>query len=142
MTVDQILGGKGTAVISIGSNASISEVAAVLAERRFGALPVLDDGRLVGMLSERDIIRGIAIRGEKVLGEAVSTLMTTTVHCCSRQDTVDDILALMTERKIRHVPVMDGDSVIGLISIGDVVKEKITETEREAAALKSYIASA
>ena len=142
MIVQQILNIKGRDVVAAAISSTIKEAAALLAERRIGAIPICEGDKLVGMLSERDIIRGIAIRGAKVLGESVDTLMTKSVHTCSPTTTMDDLMSLMTDRKIRHVPVLDEQKMVGMISIGDVVKEKIRESENEAEALKSYIASA
>lgn len=141
MNVEQVLGQKGRDIIAAKLDQSVGEVCALLAERRIGAVPVLDGERLAGMMSERDVIRGIAIRGEAVLSENVETLMTKSLHTCTPQDSVDHLMTMMTDRRIRHVPVLDGEKLVGMISIGDVVKHKISETVAEAEALKSYIAS-
>ncbi len=142
MNASQILARKGNDIISAESGMKTSDVVALLAERRIGAVPIMKDGQLVGMLSERDIMRGIAISGAKILDDSVDGLMTKSVHSCAPDDSVDALLAVMTDRKIRHLPVLDGGKMVGMISIGDVVKEKISESEREAEALKHYIASA
>ncbi|WP_020400084.1 CBS domain-containing protein [Kordiimonas gwangyangensis] len=142
MTVGRILDQKGHDIISQEAGCSVLEVAKLLGERRIGAVPVMKGGKLAGIISERDIMRGLAIRGGGVLADDISTLMTKSVFTCTPNDSVQHVMGMMTERRIRHVPVMDGGKLVGMISIGDVVKERMQETEKEAAALKDYIASA
>ncbi|WP_262691184.1 CBS domain-containing protein [Kordiimonas aestuarii] len=142
MKVGQILDYKGHDVISQEAGCTVLEVAKLLGERRIGAVPVTKSGKLVGIISERDIMRGLAIRGGGVLADDISTLMTKSVFTCSQDDTVQHLMGMMTERRIRHVPVTKGGDLIGMISIGDVVKVRMQETEQEAEALKEYIASA
>ncbi|WP_417460095.1 CBS domain-containing protein [Kordiimonas sp.] len=142
MNVGRILDQKGSDVIAQEAGCTVLEVAKLLGERRIGAVPVTKGGKLVGIISERDVMRGLAIRGGGVLADDISTLMTKSVFTCSRDDTVGHLMAMMTERRIRHVPVLEKGELVGMISIGDVVKERMQETEQEAAALKDYIASA
>ncbi len=142
MTVDHILEGKGRDLVSADVSSSVLDVAKLLGERRIGAVPVMNKGKLAGIISERDVVRGIAIRGGGVLSDNVTSLMTKSVVTCQRTDGIQHLMGMMTERRIRHVPVVEGDQVIGMISIGDVVKERMEETEKEAEALKEYIATA
>lgn len=142
MTVNQILRQKGDNIISISEDKTVLEVSRILGERRIGAILVMDGDEIKGIISERDVIRGLSIRGGAVLEEAVESLMTRSVVTCKVSDSLTDLMAIMTERRIRHVPVVDEGKVVGVISIGDVVKERISETEHEAEALKNYIASA
>ncbi|WP_417451964.1 CBS domain-containing protein [Kordiimonas sp.] len=142
MKVGQILDRKGHDVIAQEVGCTVLEVAKLLGERRIGAVPVLEKGKLAGIISERDIMRGLAIRGGGVLIDDISTLMTKSVFTCTSDDTVQHLMGMMTERRIRHVPVLQEGKLVGMISIGDVVKERMQETEQEAEALKEYIASA
>ncbi|MCJ9427446.1 CBS domain-containing protein [Kordiimonas marina] len=142
MNVGHILDIKKQALVALDLGASVLDVAKMLGERRIGALPVIDGGQLVGIISERDIVRGLAIRGGGVLAENIEALMTKAVFTCSQEDTVQFVMAMMTERRIRHVPVLEAGKVVGMISIGDVVKVRVEETEKEAEALKEYIATA
>lgn len=143
MNVGQILSQKGNEIIALERGCTVMDVAKLLGERRIGAIPITDDGKLCGIMSERDVVRGIAIRGGGVLADDVSTLMTKSVFTCTEDDTVYELMKMMTERRIRHVPVLDdADKLIGMISIGDVVKHRMEETTREAEALKEYIAQA
>ena len=102
----------------------------------------MDEDKLVGVLSERDIVRGVAISGGTILEDSVASLMTKTIVTCSLDKHVNEALALMTERRIRHLPVIEEDKLVGMISIGDLVNARINEVEQEADALKTYIASA
>ena len=140
MTVSNILTNKGDDVISLDMNSSVGDVAKILGERRIGAIPIMDGKKLAGIISERDVVRGLAIRGGEVLADNVATLMTKSVTTCSPLETIDKVMAVMTERRIRHVPVMDDGTLVGIVTIGDVVKERLVETEQEAEALKEYIA--
>ncbi|MFC3053190.1 CBS domain-containing protein [Kordiimonas pumila] len=142
MTVRRILDSKVSEIISIDLAATIMDVAKLLGERRIGAIPVMSKGKLAGIISERDIMRGLAIRGGSVLADKVESLMTKSVFTCTPDDSIHKLMSMMTERRIRHIPIMDNNELIGMISIGDVVKERMAETEKEASALKEYIASA
>lgn len=141
MNVGSILSTKGDEIISVEENASVLEVSKLLGERRIGAVPVTKAGKLCGIISERDVVRGLAIRAGAVLADGVETLMTKSVVTCGVEDSVQTIMQMMTERRIRHVPVMEGSALVGMVSIGDVVKVRMQETEKEAEALKAYIAT-
>ena len=125
-------------------NASLENALQRLRRERIGSLVVSETGTdLLGILSDRDILDAIADHGTDVLGESVGSAMTAKVFTCSREDRVSRIMALMTDRRIRHVPVVEGDGrLCGMISIGDVVKQRLDEIEGEAAALREYVTSA
>ncbi|MEM9027162.1 MAG: CBS domain-containing protein [Pseudomonadota bacterium] len=142
MNVGTILNAKGHDVTTVGRDRFVSDVAATLAEHRIGAVVVLGEtGTLVGIVSERDIIQAIADRGAACLSEPVSGIMTGEVVTCGPTETVDEVMCKMTAGRFRHLPVTDDDDLIGIISIGDVVKNHIAEVEMEASALRSYIVS-
>ncbi|MGV3651382.1 MAG: CBS domain-containing protein [Devosia sp.] len=142
MHVEAILQSKGGTVHTITSSEPIARAVAVLNERRIGAVVVVDeDGRVAGILSERDVVRRMGSDPNSFLSTPVSQSMTRTVVTCTRQTALDEVLEMMTERRIRHMPVVEADRLVGIISIGDVVKRKIEMTEQEAAALRDYIAS-
>lgn len=143
MNVQSILETKGSDIVSIAPTATLQTAVHRLAEHRIGALLVLGpDRRVVGIVSERDIVRVLAERGASVLSEPLSTVMTRTVVTCARSDTIGDIMERMTKGKFRHVPVVDQDRVIGVVSIGDVVKQRLREMEDESSALRDYIQTA
>ncbi len=143
MNVTTILSAKGGDVISIEPTATLETAVRMLAERGIGALLVLGpDRRLVGILSERDIVRVLAEQGAGVLAQPLSQVMTRKVVICSPSDTVDVLMERMTTGKFRHVPVVEQEKVIGVISIGDVVKHRLKEIEQESAALRDYIQTA
>lgn len=141
MTIAAILNGKGQ-VISIGPDASLQQAAALLAERRIGCLPVIDGGEVVGMLSERDIVRCVAQRGAEALDKPVRELMTSQVVTVGPDLAVITALSLMTKRRIRHLPVVEGGKLTGFVSIGDLVKYRIDRIEAEVAAMRDYIQNA
>lgn len=142
MYVHAILKHKGQDVVSAGPTDDVIETARLLNRHRIGAVVVRDtDGHVAGILSERDIVRGIAESGAACLGLKVADLMTREVVSCRPDDSIDDIMALMTERRIRHLPVMEDGRLVGVISIGDVVKRRIAEIESEASSLREYIAT-
>lgn len=142
MYVDTILKKKGDTVVTVEPDTLVSAAAQILNENHIGAALVRDSsGKIVGVLSERDIVRGVAVNRETCLSMAVRDLMTHPVISCSPNDSIDRIMELMTERRIRHLPVMQGDTLLGIISIGDVVKQRISEIEYESEALKQYIAA-
>ena len=121
---------------------SIAAAARAMTEYRIGALLVEDDGgQIVGILSERDIVRGMGPHGADLHDVEVSGLMTKTLIRCSPEDSVNEAMAMMTDRRIRHLPVFEGDELVGFISIGDLVKCRITEVQAEAEAMRAYIAS-
>jgi len=143
MTVSIILAGKGRDVASIEPNATLSAAIGLLAEKRIGALLILGaDRRVVGILSERDIVRALAERGAEALGEPVSRTMTRNVSTCTDKETISSIMERMTEGKFRHMPVVEQGRLVGIISIGDVVKHRVREMEQDSAAMHDYILSA
>lgn len=143
MYVKNILARKGSEVVRISPENTLIETARVLRENKIGAILACDsDGKMCGVISERDIVIAIARSGAAVLENKVATCMTTGVYTCRAEDTIKQVMEVMTSRRIRHLPVVgDDDSIVGMISIGDVVKERISETEAEAEALKAYIAT-
>lgn len=141
MLVSQILKNKGSAVYTCSPLETVAAAASVLHSRRVGALVVMDEGdRVVGMLSERDIVRVIAQQGQMGLQAPVSSCMTRGVIYAVPTESVADLMERMTDRRIRHLPVCKDDRLVGIVSIGDLVKTKIAETEAEAEELKAYIA--
>ncbi|MDE2674503.1 MAG: CBS domain-containing protein [Paracoccaceae bacterium] len=141
MLVSQILKGKGSqSIISIGPDDGILMAVSLLSRNRIGALVVFDDeGLLVGIVSERDIVREIGIKGAQVLNLSVKELMSKKVVTCNTNETAFDVLNKMTLGRFRHIPVMDNKKMIGLISIGDVVKARLGELNMEKQALEEYI---
>ena len=142
MTVRAILDIKGRQILSVQPEARLSEAIAMLGERRIGAVLVMSQGRIEGILSERDIVRVLGDRGAAVIDAPVSAVMTRKVVSCKPADTVAAIMEMMTMGKFRHLPVIDGERVVGLISIGDVVKWRVGEYEMEQEALRDYIKTA
>ena len=141
MLIGQILAGKGRDVVSTRPDATIAEVARLLKSKRIGAVVVTDaDGELCGIISERDLARGLADHGADLLGMRVGNLMTTEVTTCSPEDGIDTLMQQMTEGRFRHLPVVQDGKMIGIISIGDVVKHRLQELENEAHLLHDYIA--
>jgi CBS domain-containing protein len=140
MLIDHVLQRKGSAVVTITAESTVTDAVAALGDHNIGALVVADDDRrVVGILSERDVVRALASDGSGVLHRRVADLMTRSVTTCGRRDTVDEVMALMTDRRIRHVPVVDDGALTGLVSIGDVVKTRIDELETERESLHDYI---
>lgn len=141
MNVQSILAAKGSAVATIDASSSLAQATASLRDHGVGALVVSSGGGTIeGILSERDVVRALAAHGGGTLGRTVSSAMSTDVVTCRPADTVDELMALMTERRFRHVPVVDDDqSLIGIVSIGDVVKFRLGELEHENQALFDYI---
>ncbi len=142
MLIVNILNQKGAVVHSVGEPATLQEAAGVLHDKRVGAVVVLDpEGRLVGVLSERDIVREVALKGAASLASPVGAAMTRAVITAEPSETVEQGLARMTDRRIRHLPVVTDGRLLGIVSIGDLVKGKIEETEAQAAAMFRYIAA-
>jgi CBS domain-containing protein len=140
MRVDGLLRMKGSDVVTVAPTATLSEAAKTLAELRIGALLVLDGRRQVqGIVSERDIVACLASHGNQALNMRVSDVMSSDVVTCSSNDTLDQLMTVMTERRIRHLPVVDNGGLTGIISIGDVVKLRLSEVADEAKALSDYI---
>ncbi len=142
MTVRAILNSKGHHVVSVEPGIKLSEAVKTLSERRIGAVLVIDHGRIEGILSERDVVRVLAARGAAALDEPVREVMTRKVVHCREADTVAAIMERMTSGKFRHLPVIEGERIVGLISIGDVVKWRVMEYEKEQEALRDYIKTA
>ena len=141
MIVSQILKSKADfGVISVKADASVSEAVGILSEKRIGTVVVSNDGTsLDGILSERDIVREMGRRGVACLAEPVSTIMTAKLVTCSPGDSADNVLEMMTEGRFRHLPVMENGAMVGLISIGDVVKARLSELSMEKDALQGMI---
>ncbi len=139
--VSTILRAKTSAgVITIAPGSTVADAAGILSAKRIGAVIVSEDGRhLAGILSERDIVRELGRRGAACLTDKVDTLMTRTVVTCATSDRTNDVLQKMTDGRFRHMPVMDGDQMVGLISIGDVVKVRLSELATEVDALEGMI---
>jgi CBS domain-containing protein len=143
MNVEAILNAKGRAVVTIGPDSSISEAVDLLRRKGIGAVVVSDDGvRVGGILSERDIVHALAEHGAKALELKVAALMTRHVYSCRPDDTVADLMAEMTTHRIRHLPVVENGRLSGIVSIGDVVKNRLDEVESEASSLRQFITSA
>ena len=142
MTVRAILDTKGHQIESVEPDARLSAAIKILAERKIGAVLVMSQGRVEGILSERDIVRVIGERGAAALDEPVSAVMTRKVVSCKQADTVAAIMEMMTSGKFRHLPVVEDGRVVGLISIGDIVKWRVGEYEAEQEALREYIKTA
>jgi CBS domain-containing protein len=143
MTVNDILLHKGNQVVTIDPAATVAAAVQTLSKHRIGALPVVDgDGRIVGIISERDIVRVLAGTGPAVLNAPVAEVMTRKVVTCDRHDTIADIMEHMTIGKFRHVPVVERGRLTGLVSIGDVVKARLSQLEYEHGAMREYILTA
>ncbi|MEA2879732.1 MAG: hypothetical protein QOF14_4928 [Hyphomicrobiales bacterium] len=143
MTVKAILSRKGGDVVTIAPTANLTAAVQLLAARRIGAIIVTGpDNRVAGILSERDIVRMLSERGPAALDENVGAVMTRKVTTCTEADTIASIMERMTEGKFRHLPVVDQGRLVGVISIGDVVKYRIEEVVHDADALREYIATA
>jgi CBS domain-containing protein len=142
MTVRAILDTKGHQIESVEPDAKLSAAIKTLAKCRIGAVLVMNKGRMEGILSERDIVRVLGERGARVLDEPVSAVMTRKVVSCRQSDTVAGIMEMMTLGKFRHLPVVEEGAVVGLISIGDIVKWRVREYETEQEALREYIKTA
>mgnify|MGYP001035421447 FL=1 len=140
MQVLHILREKGREVVTIAADATLSEASRLLARRRIGALVVYGgDGALAGILSERDVVRALSDESVAALARPVSAFMTRDVQTCCEIDSVDELMEVMTNNRFRHVPVVEDARIVGIISIGDVVKTRIEETVREAETLREYI---
>lgn len=139
MTVRAILESKGRYIHTVEAAARLASAVKTLAERRIGAVLVMHGTRLEGILSERDVVRVLADRGPAALDEPIGAVMTRDVFTCRQDDTVGEIMERMTAGKFRHLPVMEHDRVVGLISIGDIVKSRLSEYEHEQQALHDYI---
>lgn len=141
MKVASVIAIKGGNVVTVGPSATLKEAADILTTAKIGAVVVADGHEALGILSERDIVRAVSRGGGGTLSAPVARFMTERVTTCSLDDTTDQLMDLMTGGRFRHVPVVDDGKLCGIISIGDVVKHRIAETEFEAEALRLYIAS-
>lgn len=142
MLVSSLLRTKGADVVTVPPDADVRTLLALLAEHGIGALIVSRDGQAVeGVASERDVVRAIASRGESVLDESVHTISTAAVHTVSPHAKVDDLMRIMTDARVRHVPVLVDGAMVGIVSIGDVVKSRIDELQTERDALVDYVSS-
>lgn len=142
MQVDNILQSKGMTVHTVKTHAPIAEAVKLLNEHRIGAVVVVaDNGKVAGILSERDVVRHLPDDPTGLMKRAVSEIMTKEVITCPREASVSDLMEQMTRFRIRHIPIIENDELVGIVSIGDVVKRKIEEAEQEAIALREYIAS-
>jgi CBS domain-containing protein len=143
MTVGVILAEKGRDVVVIELGATLAQAAKLLTERRIGAALILGaDRHIVGIISERDIVRALAARGAAALDEPVSRTMTRNVETCNENEPICNIMERMTAGKFRHLPVIDQGRVVGIVSIGDAVKHRLQEMERESTAMRDYIQTA
>ena len=138
-TIEQLLEDKGSEVWSIQPEASVLEALALMAEQRIGALLVIDDTGPVGLISERDYARCVALKGKNSRDTRVREIMTSHVVCVTPDQTVEEAMALMTERRVRHLPVIDGGLVLGIVSIGDLVKSIISDQKFIIEQLEHYI---
>lgn len=142
MNVARILKDKGRDVATVLLGTALTDVVAMLAQKRIGATVVCDEERRVkGIISERDIVRVLANQGPSVLADLVETHMTKEVKTCVESDTVEWLMEAMTSRRFRHMPVVKDGRLIGIVSIGDVVKQRIALAELEAASMREYIAT-
>jgi CBS domain-containing protein len=140
MRISDLLRDKGSAVATVSPTTSVTELLGVLSKYNIGATVVTDGDNVVGIVSERDIVRRLQEQGAELLGVAVGEIMTRSVVTCSPMDSVDSLAATMTERRIRHMPVVTDGRLIGIVSIGDVVKSRISQLETDREQLESYIA--
>jgi CBS domain-containing protein len=140
-SLKQLLAAKGNQVYSIGPNAKVIEALQLMAQKDVGALAVMESGRLMGMISERDYARKVILHGKSSQDVPVRDIMTADVITISPDETIEQCMALVTQRRIRHLPVCEGEKLIGLVSIGDLVKEVIADQEQTIKQLESYIHS-
>ena len=139
MTISEIMHSHGADIFTASPAESVASVTARLAEKRIGALPVVDGGRIVGIFSERDVIYGLAAHGPAMMDKAVGDVMTSPAITVTADTPILSALSLMSRRRIRHLPVAEGDRLVGFVSIGDLVKHRIERIEAEANAMRDYI---
>jgi CBS domain-containing protein len=142
MIIKNILSNKGSDVVAVESSTRVEQAVALLAEKRIGAVPVVDHGSVRGIFSERDVIYGLAQNGEAGLQRRVGDVMTSPAVTVDLDTPVLSALSLMTRRRIRHLPVLDKGNLVGFVSIGDLVKHRIDQIEHEAASMRDYIQTA
>lgn len=141
MRIADVLRGKGTEVATVPPRATVAEMLAELAEHNVGAVVVLDGERVAGIASERDVVRSLRTRPTGLLEAPVAEIMTELVATCTPEDSVDDLAALMTQRRVRHIPVVVDGRLVGIVSIGDVVKTRMEELEQSKEQLEAYISN-
>ena len=142
MNIAQILKAKGRAVATARPDATLSDIIDKLAQKKIGAIVIVgDSGEVVGIVSERDLIRQLAERGAAALKEPVSKTMTSAVVSCQETSTLDEMMEMMTQGRFRHVPVIEDGSLVGIVSIGDIVKHHVAEVEMEVTAMREYFAT-
>lgn len=139
MHVRAILDGKGGSVVTAKAHDSVAEIARMLVSHRIGAVVIVDAGKVAGILSERDIVRGLASHGAGITAVKASELMSRPVQTCQLDDTIDSVMQVMTRRRFRHIPVVENDTLLGIVSIGDVVKYKLELSEMEVSSLRQYV---
>lgn len=142
MTVARIINEKGRDVVTTPPGTSLAEVAATLSERGIGAVLVVEKGAIRGIVSERDIVRALARHGSEALRKLAADCMTARVVTCRPEDTINDVMHKMTTGRFRHIPVVEDDQLVGIVSIGDVVKRRIEDVEKESEQIREYIATA
>ena len=138
-TVRQLMQAKTHGILSIAPDARVYDALQLMADRNVGALLVMDAGQLVGIITERDYARKVILKGKSSLDTPVREIMTDKVQCVNSDQTVEECMALMTDKRFRHLPVMEGNKLVGVVSIGDLVKEVISEQEQTIKQLESYI---
>ena len=140
MRISDLLTGKGSFVLTLGATSSVRDLLAALAEHNVGAAVVTEKDRIAGIVSERDVVRRLHARGPNLLGDPIAGIMTTVVATCRPTDDVETLTVLMTEKRVRHVPVVDdAGALAGIVSIGDVVKSRIDQLEDDRRQLEAYI---
>lgn len=143
MTIERLIAQRDpTAIVTCEAHTPMRDAVAILADKRIGALPVIDGGNVVGIFSERDVIYCMAAQGPSCLDRPVGEVMTSPAITVSRSEKVDQALALMTKRRIRHLPVVDNGALLGFVSIGDLVKHRFDAVQQEAEEMRSYIQTA
>jgi len=142
MNVAAVLKAKGRAVAVASPDTTLIDIARKLAAKKIGALVIVDDANnVVGIISERDIVKAIAASGESVLRAPVSSVMTKAVVTCDESVTLDELMSMMTKGRFRHTPVIEGGELVGVVSIGDVVKHHLAEVEMQVSAMQGYLAT-
>ena len=142
MTVAIMLSQKGREVVTTTAGVKIADAVEALAAHKIGALVVVDEAKhIAGIVSERDVVRAVAQKGGEVLSELIGTIMTRSVVTCAESETINDVMTRMTRGRFRHLPVVEDGRLAGIISIGDVVKARIEQVEREADEMRAYIAA-
>ncbi len=141
MTVNALLNNKPAKTITLPSSSTLTDICNTLAKNRIGTVLIVDDGKLCGIVSERDVVRILAASGNKALNSTADDCMTKKLVTCTRTDTVSMVMERMTTGRFRHIPIVENDELLGIVSIGDVVKYRMAEVEREAQEIRDYIAT-